>query len=745
MEITINIPDNLVTNYVAIILLVFSLLYLMIQLKNGNETKKLNDWLIKNKDLIKDRIDNGNNYDSKQNNNNNNNSNISNKNDDNMLFKNKIHNNDNDHDDDNKNNNNNNKNNKNNKNNFNASDTNSLLINNINNKEIEQSYNNNNKNNSNNNNNNNYNNNNSSETIAIPIISLNNSSNIKNPNINSSGSFDKSSLKLSLEQINNNNSTNSSEDEQVPASPVSNSFLSPLNFTTGKRKSQKNQFYYVSTYYSSCDLPNKIMDQNDLDDPLINEEIKSSELLNNGFKYKIENNLNSKNINNKSNDEKINNDNKNDNNVNINNNDNNDTDSDNNSTSNSNKSNDDEHNQSSGDNKSTSDDNIDLNQSINLLSSANLNNNSSNPISKSLNNFGKEGMENTLLSPNETCIKRLKKKKCILPQVLQLKWRVKPKKVLIIKKYNDETINELIPGLVSWLRDLGITIIKESEDSCDDPLAEPLTQVEDPYSIDFIISMGGDGTILHTSSLFKTYIPPILSFSLGSLGFLTAFDYSHHREYIQSVIDGKCFVSYRLRLSCTVVSSETQVKHRYQVLNEVTIDRGTNPYLSNLECCCDGKLITIVQADGLIIATSTGSTAYSLSAGGSLVHPTIPAILITPICPHTLSFRPVILPSTSELVIRVPETSRCPVWASFDGKNRQELNRGDFVIIKTSRWAVPVVCKTDESNEWFEKLAQNLNWNVRMVQKSFNPPNTSSSDSEGSSNGSTSSLSTLNK
>ncbi|KAM9963720.1 hypothetical protein ACTFIW_006971 [Dictyostelium discoideum] len=829
MEITISIPDNLISHYLTFFLLVSTLLYILITQKKANAINN-----------------NSNNSNNNNNNNFNNSSNNSNA-DNSLCMKTQTLNKNSGTITDSTNNNfDNNINNNLNKNNYNSEKKNKLIKNEIKGDII--SNNNNNSNSSSNNNNNNpsplslYS---KKELIPLPVIQEE-SNNYQNNNNNKTNN-NKPNLKVTLNNNNNNNTTtteptkrivstsssssSSSDDEEpIPISPVSNSFLSPLNFTTGKKKSKKNQFYYVSTYYSSCDLPNKVMDENEIEEEdnnnisnnnnkpsnnnkksnfsshddgysnLLKQENKNSDLLNKGFRYNRGNNNN----NNKHpqqaqqqppppppikllledepslkalelNPQLT------------------DTTTTTPPTS------------STTPNAPLSMNSLE--SSSNLLKSTNLNKPQKNSISKSLDDFMHEEHPNQISSPIESCIKKLKKKKCILPQVLQLKWRVKPKKVLIIKKYNDETINELIPGLVGWLKDIGIKVMKESDSNDeyplinDDPAIEVLSSTADPYSIDFIISMGGDGTILHTSSLFKTYIPPILSFSLGSLGFLTAFDYSHHKEYIQSVIDGKCFVSYRLRLSCTVVTSDGNVttttistptststtttttttkpinptssdsstnanntpsgdsassglinigsninRHRYQVLNEVTIDRGTNPYLSNLECCCDGKLITIVQADGLIIATSTGSTAYSLSAGGSLVHPTIPAILITPICPHTLSFRPVILPSTSELIIRVPETSRCPVWASFDGKNRQELKRGDYVIIKTSRWAVPVVCKTDESNEWFEKLAQNLNWNLRQVQKSFTAPHggsiSSGSSGENSNNSSPLNLST---
>lgn len=129
--------------------------------------------------------------------------------------------------------------------------------------------------------------------------------------------------------------------------------------------------------------------------------------------------------------------------------------------------------------------------------------------------------------------------------------------------------------------------------------------------------------------------------------------------------------------------------------------------------------MTTVQADGLCVATPTGSTAYSLSAGGSLVHPESPAILVTPICPHTLSFRPITLPDSMELRICVPYNSRSTAWASFDGRGRVELRQGDHIKITASPYPFPTVCKDKQSTDWFSSIARTLKWNERQRQKSF--------------------------
>ncbi|KAF9432295.1 hypothetical protein BGZ76_011008 [Entomortierella beljakovae] len=157
----------------------------------------------------------------------------------------------------------------------------------------------------------------------------------------------------------------------------------------------------------------------------------------------------------------------------------------------------------------------------------------------------------------------------------------------------------------------------------------------------------------------------------------------------------------------------------WQVLNEVTVDRGSNAGMLLLELYVDGEPVTTILADGLVIATATGSTAYSLSIGGSLIHPDKNAIIISPIAPHSLTARPMILPGTRHLRIRVPDTSRSTAWASFDGRHRQELGRGDSVMITGSKYPAVTVCRRDQSTDWFHGLTQVLNWNSRAQQKPF--------------------------
>ncbi|GAA5950310.1 hypothetical protein JCM21900_001111 [Sporobolomyces salmonicolor] len=313
-----------------------------------------------------------------------------------------------------------------------------------------------------------------------------------------------------------------------------------------------------------------------------------------------------------------------------------------------------------------------------------------------------------------------------------------------------------------------------------------------PHLFDFVITLGGDGTVLYTSWLFQHIVPPVIPFALGSLGFLTNFDYSNFRQTLTNAIEDGVRVNLRMRFTCTVyraVNDDEACKRRavrsgktgeifmqsltkegweaiesgrppqgapgggkdkeikcfstravesFEVLNDLVVDRGPSPYVSQLELFGDEHHMTTVQADGLTIATPTGSTAYSLSAGGSLVHPEIPAILITPICPHTLSFRPMLLPDSMELRICVPYNSRSTAWASFDGRGRVELRQGDHIKVTASPYPFPTVCADKQSTDWFHAISRTLKWNERQRQKSFvileegrkKPKNTSSPATE---------------
>lgn len=358
-----------------------------------------------------------------------------------------------------------------------------------------------------------------------------------------------------------------------------------------------------------------------------------------------------------------------------------------------------------------------------------------------------DGMSHSRLLQTATGVREVSK------QLQRRPVKIAVKNVMIVTKARDNQLVDLTRELADWLlttprhgRDVGVNVYvdhklrnsrrfgaasllaKDERFSSMLRYWTPELCLAIPEKFDLVLTLGGDGTVLYTSWLFQRIVPPILSFSLGSLGFLTNFEFASYKEQLSRVMgDAGMRVNLRMRFTCTVyranpnhdASDAESPAHleaeQYEVLNELVIDRGPSPYVSNLELYGENELLTIVQADGCIFSTPTGSTAYSLSAGGSLVHPDIPAILLTPICPHTLSFRPMLLNDSMLLRVAVPRNSRATAYCAFDGKGRVELRQGDHVTIAASQYPFPTVLS--RPTEWFDSLGRTLRWNTRGAQQ----------------------------
>lgn len=288
--------------------------------------------------------------------------------------------------------------------------------------------------------------------------------------------------------------------------------------------------------------------------------------------------------------------------------------------------------------------------------------------------------------------------------------------------------------------------------------------------VDLIVAVGGDGTVLHASGLFQEAMPPTVAIAFGSLGFLTNHALDSVAVLLDRVLTDAPYVaararkawrrsaaavdadddagptswtgaaaraaaapsevagpqpvqvSLRMRLKVDVYSAGSEIgvtppRASHVVLNELLLDKGSSPYMASLQAFVDDEPLTAVHADGLIIATQTGSTAYALSAGGSILSPATAAISFVPICPHTLSFRPLLFPDSSVIKIAVPVDARSTPQASFDCRATMLLQRGDFVIIRSSPWPLPLVCRTTAAGDWINSITCRLMWNVRVRQK----------------------------
>lgn len=252
--------------------------------------------------------------------------------------------------------------------------------------------------------------------------------------------------------------------------------------------------------------------------------------------------------------------------------------------------------------------------------------------------------------------------------------------------------------------------------------------VERSPSIDFVITLGGDGTILNVSFMFQSTVPPILSFNFGSLGFLTYFAFENYAETLDLLLENKLPTLQRTRIHCKLHKADggTMPAAECHVLNEMTIERGPNSNMVMIDAHQNNAYLTTIHADGVIVATPTGSTAYSLSAGGCLVHPAVASVIVTPICPHTLSFRPMVLPAMLRLRLSVAAASRSTAWITCDSRSKMELGRGDVLEIASSAHDVPCFVPPGanhaSNDEWFNSLSRCLAWNVKTNYSNASSP-----------------------
>lgn len=292
-----------------------------------------------------------------------------------------------------------------------------------------------------------------------------------------------------------------------------------------------------------------------------------------------------------------------------------------------------------------------------------------------------------------------------------------PSCVLIVKKPGEQAASHKLKEIGSWLKSHGLQVLVERPvATAEFPEFEAFQPAARAGSIDLCITLGGDGTVLHLASLFSEDkpLPPCISFAMGTLGFLTPFSAGMARTVLSRLLwppwEGEpVFCTLRSRKQCEVHWGG-QLQRVHHVLNECLIDRGASPAMVQLECFVDGSHITTAQADGLIISTPSGSTAYSMSAGGPMIAPSVPCTLITPVAPHSLSFRPVVVPEHSVIEVHLPQSSRSHARASFDGRHTMRMLRDSSIVCRTSQYALPMINMHPLDEDWYEGITQKLSW-----------------------------------
>ncbi len=279
----------------------------------------------------------------------------------------------------------------------------------------------------------------------------------------------------------------------------------------------------------------------------------------------------------------------------------------------------------------------------------------------------------------------------------------------IISKPRSETAAHLVPDLIAWLGSRNVGVRLDAESACYAPGGAGLIRERVAAEAGLVIVLGGDGTLLSAARAIGGRGTPIFAVNLGGLGFLTAITIEEIYTQLEKALSGDFRLERRRMLHCELWRGGLQMA-RFDALNDVVLTKFEIARMIDLEVQVDGRFVCIYRADGLIVATPTGSTAYSLSAGGPIVFPSVAATVITPICPHTLTNRPVVLNDESVIeIINLSEHEK--TYLTIDGQLGELLKRGDSVHCRRSEFATNLI--QPPTMQFFDVLREKLKWGGR--------------------------------
>jgi NAD+ kinase len=267
----------------------------------------------------------------------------------------------------------------------------------------------------------------------------------------------------------------------------------------------------------------------------------------------------------------------------------------------------------------------------------------------------------------------------------------------------------LVRELEKWLVERGLEVLADPEAGRWTG-ATGMLRGDLARRADLVVVLGGDGTLLAVARSIGERDVPILSVNLGTLGYLAETGREDLLPTLASVLEGDFVVEERMRFDVAVARDGDDLG-RYIALNDAVISNTALSRMVHLQTRADGTVVTTYHADGLIVSTPTGSTAYSLSAGGPLLLPSFEAIVLTPICPHTLTQRPLVLPETCRVEVRVQDTRGGEVHLTVDGQVGRELEEGDLVTVQRSERPARLLVPPDRNR--FEVMRAKLRWGER--------------------------------
>jgi NAD+ kinase len=283
------------------------------------------------------------------------------------------------------------------------------------------------------------------------------------------------------------------------------------------------------------------------------------------------------------------------------------------------------------------------------------------------------------------------------------------KTVALWGRLGERSVTEPALQLLTHLRDRGIAVLVSA---ASDPAralagATHVAEHEIAERADLVIAIGGDGTLLHAGRHVAARDVPLVGINRGRLGFLTDVSPEHMRDALDAILAGDYLAERRLMLAATTAGADAATGALF-ALNDIVLQKGDTGRLLDFTTEVDGVYVNTHRGDGLIVATPTGSTAYALSCGGPIIQPNVDALVMVPICPHTLSDRPLVLPSSSEIRVTLDNAGGSDTHVVCDGESLLRMAVGDVLTISLAKQSVTLLHPREYN--YYELLRSKLNW-----------------------------------
>jgi NAD+ kinase len=282
--------------------------------------------------------------------------------------------------------------------------------------------------------------------------------------------------------------------------------------------------------------------------------------------------------------------------------------------------------------------------------------------------------------------------------------------IAIVTKRSEPRARPVVERLVAWAVNRGVELIFDSRDRSVPKGVTPVSGAVLGERADLFLVLGGDGTMLATARLVAGRGTPVLGINFGTLGYLTEFTDDDLFPALEEIVHGEYAVDPRVMIDCEVERRGRPVE-RATALNDVVVTKAALARIVEIDCWIDGRFVTYYRADGLIVSTPTGSTAYNLSAGGPILMPTMGAFVLNPICPHTLSNRPLVVPDSVTIDLKQRPSGE-EVMLTIDGQVGVKLAVADRVRVRKSAHTFNVITPRDRN--YFEVLRGKLRWGGKI-------------------------------